>query len=122
MFTVLPFVLIQDLRYSIFINQFQEPNMDIFRAFLLLKIIALWYVAPSSLVQVKRRFRYAYCLHHYRPHDGDSTNFRNVGLFQLHYTALYPIKVPYSYSPPREAEIYYYYYYYYYYYFDTCNH
>jgi hypothetical protein len=30
-----------------------------------LKIIALWDIAPCSLVEVDRRFRGAYCLHHH---------------------------------------------------------
>jgi hypothetical protein len=38
-----------------------------------IKIIAFWDIALCSLVEVDRRFRGAYCLHH-RPDDGDSTH------------------------------------------------
>jgi hypothetical protein len=37
-------------------------------------------VPPCSLVQVDRRFRDAYCLHHKDPSPGGSTNIWNVGL------------------------------------------
>jgi hypothetical protein len=42
------------------------------------KITVLWDVAPCSLVEVYRRFRGAYCLHHQgddHPNDGGSKNF-----------------------------------------------
>jgi hypothetical protein len=45
---------------------------------------AFWDTAPCSLVWVYRRFRGAYCLHH----------FWNVGLLQRDYTALYSRRLP----------------------------
>jgi hypothetical protein len=37
-----------------------------------LKMIVFWDVAPGSLVEIYRRFRGAYYLHHHRPEDGGS--------------------------------------------------
>jgi hypothetical protein len=46
-----------------------------------------WNVAPCSHVEVDRRFRGTYCLHH----QGDrSTHLWNVGQLQRDYTALHP--------------------------------
>jgi hypothetical protein len=36
---------------------------------------------PCSLLQVWRRFRGAYCLHHHRPDDEGSKHLSNVGQF-----------------------------------------
>jgi hypothetical protein len=60
------------------------------------KITAFWETAPCSLVEVGRRFRYAYCLHHrdiHRPDNGGSTHLWNVGLLQREHMALYPRKL-----------------------------
>jgi hypothetical protein len=52
-----------------------------------------WNVAPSSLVEIGRRFRGAYCLHHqgdvstHRPEDGGSKHLWNVGQFLRDHTA-----------------------------------
>jgi hypothetical protein len=56
------------------------------------KIVAFWDIAPWSLVEIDRRFRGEYCLHHRgdRPDDGGSTHLWNVGLLQRDYTALCP--------------------------------
>jgi hypothetical protein len=45
-----------------------------------------WYrpTAPCSLVEIDRRFRGAYWLHHLRPGDGCNKYLRKVGHFQCH--------------------------------------
>jgi hypothetical protein len=43
------------------------------------KMTAFWDVVPWSLVEVDRRFRSAYCLHH-RPDEEGSTYLRIVSL------------------------------------------
>jgi hypothetical protein len=53
-----------------------------------MKMTALRDITPSSLIEVNRRFRGAYCLHHHRL-DGGSTHLLNAGLNQRDYTALY---------------------------------
>jgi hypothetical protein len=54
-----------------------------------LKMTAFWDIAPCSLVEVGRRFRGVYCLHHQ----------------EWDYTAQYPRWLSSSYSPPWEPEI-----------------
>jgi hypothetical protein len=61
-------------------------------------------IQPCTLVDVDPRFGGAYYLHH-RPDDGGSMNLWNFGVLQRDYTALYPSKLSYSYSPPWEPEI-----------------
>jgi hypothetical protein len=39
-----------------------------------MKITGLWDIALCNLVEVDRRFRVVYCLHHHRPDDGGSTH------------------------------------------------
>jgi hypothetical protein len=39
-------------------------------------------VAPCSHVEVDRRFRGAYCLHHQDPDDGESTHLARTRAFQ----------------------------------------
>jgi hypothetical protein len=51
---------------------------------------SLWDVAPLCLVEVRRRLRDVYYLHHHGD-DGGSTHLWNVGLHQRHYTVLTPI-------------------------------
>jgi hypothetical protein len=46
-----------------------------------MKIVALWDIAPCSVIEVDRRFRGAYCLH-CRFDVGGSTHLRNIGLLQ----------------------------------------
>jgi len=48
----------------------------------------LGHAEPCSLVEVNRRFRDAYCLHH--SGDEGSTHLLKVGILQQDYTALYP--------------------------------
>jgi hypothetical protein len=50
-----------------------------------LKITAFWNIAPCSLVEVYRRFRRTYCLHH-----RDYESLWNVGILQRDYAAVYP--------------------------------
>jgi hypothetical protein len=38
-----------------------------------------WDVAPCSLVEIDRRFRGVYCLHHQGDDNGNTKLFRNVG-------------------------------------------
>jgi hypothetical protein len=52
--------------------------------------IVFWDVAPCSHVEVNRRFRDTYCLHHHSDNDRGSTHFWNVGPFQRDYMALHP--------------------------------
>jgi hypothetical protein len=50
---------------------------EILKLFLPVKMTVLWDIAPCSLVEVYRRFRGAYCLHHqgdHRPDNGSSTH------------------------------------------------
>jgi hypothetical protein len=70
----------------------------------LVEISVFWDVAPYSPIEVNRRFRGAYCLH-YRPDDGVSTRFWNVGLLRRDYRSLYPRRLSSSYSRPWEPEI-----------------
>jgi hypothetical protein len=42
-------------------------------------MMVVWVIAPYSLVEVDRRFRGAYCLHHH-PDDGIRTDLRETGL------------------------------------------
>jgi hypothetical protein len=67
-------------------------------------MIALWEKAPCSLVEICRRFRDAYFLHHQGDNGGD-THHWNVGLLQLDYAALYPRRLSSSCSPSSEPEI-----------------
>jgi hypothetical protein len=57
-----------------------------------MKTTAFCNTAPWNLVEIYRRFRGAYCLHHqgHRLNDGGSTRFWNVTLLQRDYTAMYP--------------------------------
>jgi hypothetical protein len=64
-----------------------------------LKMTAFRDIQPCTLVDVDPRFGGAYYLHH-RPDDGGSMNLWNFGVLQRDYTALYPSKLSYSYSPP----------------------
>jgi hypothetical protein len=50
------------------------------------------------------RFKGAYCLHN-QGDDGGNTHFRNVGLLQRDYTAVYIRMLSSSYSPPWEHEM-----------------
>jgi hypothetical protein len=58
-----------------------------------IKITAFWDTALCSLVEVDRRFRSAYCLHH-QDDDWGSTYLWNVVLRQ-DYTSLYPRRLSY---------------------------
>jgi hypothetical protein len=51
-----------------------------------MKMIAVWNIAPCSLVALDRRFRVAYCLHNYCDDVGGSTYLWNVGLLKRNYT------------------------------------
>jgi hypothetical protein len=53
-----------------------------------INMIAFWNIAPCSPVEVDRRFRGAYCLHH---QDNDT-------LLQRNYTALYSRRLPSSFQ------------------------
>jgi hypothetical protein len=68
---------------------------------------AFWDTAPCSFVEISRRFRGVYCLYRQddESYDEGSTHFWNVGLLLRDYTALYPIRLSSSYSPPWELEI-----------------
>jgi hypothetical protein len=68
------------------------------------KMTVFWDIAPCNLVEVDRRFRGAYWLHHHLPDDGGSTHLWNVGLL-LDYTALYPRRLSSLYPLPWEPEI-----------------
>jgi hypothetical protein len=61
------------------------------------RLAVSWAVAPCSLVQVYRRFRGTYCLHH-RPVNGDYQSVPD-------YTALQPSEQPSSCSSPWEPQI-----------------
>jgi hypothetical protein len=57
---------------------------------------AFWDTVPCSVVEVYRRFRGAYCLHHHgdhRKYDGGSMHLWNVDLLLRHYTAQYPTRL-----------------------------
>jgi hypothetical protein len=56
---------------------------------------AFWDTASCSLVEVDRRFRGTYCLHHY-PDDEGSTHHFNVSLLVQNYMAPYPRKLSFS--------------------------
>jgi hypothetical protein len=58
-----------------------------------------WDIAPCSIVEIGRRFRGVYCLHH-QGDDGDGTHLWNVSIFQRDYTALYPRILSSSFLPP----------------------
>jgi hypothetical protein len=64
-----------------------------------------WDMAPCSLVEVDRRFRNEYCLHHHPPDYAGSTHLWNVRLRQRHYTVLCPRKLSSSYSLPWGHDI-----------------
>jgi hypothetical protein len=69
------------------------------------KMAVFWRDEPCSLVEIYRRFRGAYCLHH----QGDeyrSKHLWNVGQFLLDNTAHHARIQPSSYSPPWESESY----------------
>jgi hypothetical protein len=73
-----------------------------------LKFRVFFDVAPCSHVEVDRRFRGAYCLHHQGddgPDDGGSTHLWNVGPLQRNYTALHSRRLYTSYPPLWEPEI-----------------
>jgi hypothetical protein len=53
-----------------------------------LKIRGFWNIAPCSTVEVERRFRVAYYIHHQDDDDGGSISLWNVGVHQRGYTAL----------------------------------
>jgi hypothetical protein len=58
-----------------------------------MKMIAFWDVVLPSHVEVDRRFKGAYCLHHHHlPDDEGSTYLLNVGQLKRDYTVLHPIK------------------------------
>jgi hypothetical protein len=66
-----------------------------------MKFRVVWDVAPCSHVEVSRRFRGAYCVHHQGDDDGGSTHLWNVGQLQCDYKALHPrrlnfYKLPYA--------------------------
>jgi hypothetical protein len=63
----------------------------------------LWVVAQCSLIEIYRRFRGAYFLHH-RPDDGGSKELWNVGKLLPDYTTQQQRRQPSSYSPPWEPE------------------
>jgi hypothetical protein len=67
-----------------------------------MKMTVFWDAVPCSLVEVYRRFRGAYCLHH-RP-DGGSKHLWNVGKL-TDYTAQHPSRQSPSYLPLWELEI-----------------
>jgi hypothetical protein len=74
------------------------------------KMTVLWDAAPYSLAEIDRCFTGAYCLHHqddtrkfpYRPGDGGSKHFWNIGQFLRGYTAQHPRRHSSSRSPPWE--------------------
>jgi hypothetical protein len=75
-----------------------------------MKAIAFWHMTLCSLVEVDRRFRGAYCLHHqcditYRSADTISTPVWNIDLLERQYTAAYPRRLSTSYSQLWEPEI-----------------
>jgi hypothetical protein len=47
-----------------------------------MKFRVFWDVAPRGNVEVDRRLRGSYCLHHYHPDEGGSTHLRNVSQLQ----------------------------------------
>jgi hypothetical protein len=52
-------------------------------------ITAFWDIASCSLFEVDRRFRGAYCLHHYPHVNRGSTYLWNFSLLEQNYTVLY---------------------------------
>jgi hypothetical protein len=67
-----------------------------------MKMAVFWVVAPCRLVEVYRRFRGLYCLHHQgdetsitqRPDDAGSTDLWNVRELTPVYAALQPRRQP----------------------------
>jgi hypothetical protein len=60
-----------------------------YRIVYLMKMVAFWFVAPCSLLEVYRRFRSIYCHHH----QGDK-HLCNGGKLQPDYTTQQPRKQP----------------------------
>jgi hypothetical protein len=57
-------------KYSIKMNIYLAKFQVLFAAIMMMAVV--WDVAPSSLLEIDRHFRGAYCLHH--PYNGSSKN------------------------------------------------
>jgi hypothetical protein len=103
-------VIIYCLKYTFFTRDFlklyrnNKITSTIFPSWTLTWRLLFLNVAPCSLVEIDRRFRWTYCLHH-RPDDGGYKYFWNSCEFLRYYTAQHSRRQSSSYSPPWEPEM-----------------
>jgi hypothetical protein len=93
--------------YSALFSLHSNISSSLYAIFICLKMETFWNIALCSLVEIDRRFRGTYSIHHPgdRPDVGGRTHLWNVGLHLRVHTAVYPKRLSSSYSPSWELKL-----------------